>query len=193
MFFTALFIRECVCQNKHCMCSKSCHIHMLRKICTETPYSVQRTDCVIGCMFMCVRGACQLESRLRTLFVCVCVCIRGGGGQSPLAGRFGAAPVVCVCVCQRMERTGPALQSGGNTLSFSLSFSSSLPLLPHSPHRQHPGTQTSPPFFSHLQLFHSVRPSVPPEPSPCVWEFQASLRIFSAPPATSASVGRRER
>lgn len=98
MFFTVLFIRECVCQNKHCMCSKSCHIHMLRKICTETPYSVQRTDCVIGWMFMCVRGACQLESRLRTLFVCVCVCIRGGGGQSPLAGRFGAAPVVCVCV-----------------------------------------------------------------------------------------------
>lgn len=191
MFFTVLFIRECVCQNKHCMCSKSCHIHMLRKICTETPYSVQRTDCVIGCMFMCVRGACQLESRLRTLFVCVRVYTRRG--RTVAIGWPVRGCTCCVCVCQRMERTGPALQSGGNTLSLSLSFSSSLPLLPHSPHRQHPGTQTSPPFFSHLQLFHSVRPSVPPEPSPCVWEFRASLRISSAPPATSASVGRRER
>lgn len=120
MFFTALFIRECVCQNKHCMCSKSCHIHMLRKICTETPYSVQRTDCVIGCMFMCVRGACQLESRLRTLFVCVCVCIRGGGGQSPLAGRFGAAPVVCVCVSAYGAHRSCATEWRQHSLFFSL-------------------------------------------------------------------------
>ncbi len=161
---------------------------MLRKIYTES--TLQRAEdwlCYWMHVYVCER-ACQLESRIMTLFVCVW----GGGGQLPLAGRFGAAPVVCVCVygahgsCAREWRQQPSL-------SLSLSFSSSLPLVPHSPLWQHPGTQTSPPFFSHLQLFHSVRPSVPLEPSPCVWEFRASLRISSAPPATSASAGRRER
>jgi len=57
--------------------------------------------------------------------VCVCVCVYEEDDCHWLA----SSGLHLLCVCECSERTGPALESGGNTLSLSLSLS---PHLSHS-------------------------------------------------------------